>query len=202
MPVLTFPAIVAKNNVFGLRSNTMAFSSPMNRDARTKENPGAAWFAAMEFSRSELSRADMRALAAFLAQLRGMSGRFYLYDHAHPTPLGTPGGTPLVNGVGQTGVSLITDGWIASTNIFAVGDYFQVGDELKIITAPVTSDSLGNATLTFEPPLRVAPADNAAIVWDKPKCIMRLSSDDQAQWRTEPPLRSTIVLDCVEAFTV
>lgn len=202
MAVLNFPAIVPKSSVFGLRSNTMAFTSPTNRDTRTRENPGAAWFAALEFATSELRRAEIRELMAFLVQLRGMSGRFYLHDHAHPTPLGTPGGTPLVNGAGQTGNTLNTDGWTLSTRVLEKGDYFQVGDELKMMVAAADSNALGVATLTFEPPLRVSPADNAAIVHAQPKCVMRLASDDQAKWDTATPLRSSIVIDCVEAFTV
>jgi hypothetical protein len=51
------------------------------------------------------------------------------------------------------------------------------------MTADATSNGSGVATLNFAPPLRAAPADNAAITVTNPRCTMRLVDDGQAEWQ-------------------
>lgn len=99
---------------------------------------------------------------------------------------------PLVNGAGQTGSTLITDGWVASTQVLNAGDTFTIAGAFAvnpitrqptidlqqfIVTADVTSDGAGNATIPISPAINdgtiagQAPyqnisgpiADNAAI---------------------------------------
>ena len=123
------------------------------------------------------------------------------------TPRGIATGTPLVNGASQTGNTLVTDGWTTGiTNIMRAGDYFHFDTptskrELKMITADVNSDGGGNATLTFEPPLRESPANNAALVVSSASCIMLLSADSVARWQNHPAAFSSFVIDCIEAVT-
>lgn len=180
---LNFPTLLKKAPTSGCLSlyfNTQTFESPLNGTIQTMELPGARWKAAFDFN--NLREADIRTIKAFLAQLRGAAGRFYLYDFSHKTPSGTAAGTPLVKGSAQTGATLLTDGWTANqSNLLLPGDYIGVNGELKIITAIASSDSGGNATLTFSPPLRQAPADNAAITTTRPTAIFRLDDDKQDQ---------------------
>lgn len=202
MSTLTFPTLSAAPAVcrFSLVPNTQRFESPLNRTVQTVELPGARWTATLEFR--GISHADARTLKAFFAQLRGMAGRFYLGDYSHRTPAGSAAGTPLVNGASQTGSSLITDGWTPSqSNLLLPGDYIGVNGELKIITAACSSDGSGNATLTFEPPLRAAPLDNAPITVAAPKCTMRLLDDEQDQIIIDPERRPTITFEAVEVFS-
>jgi hypothetical protein len=79
------------------------------------------------------------------------------------TNRGDGGGTPLVAGASQTGASLNTDGWPATTTVLRAGDFFSVNGELKMVIADCVSDASGNATVEFAPILRSAPADNAAL---------------------------------------
>jgi hypothetical protein len=144
---------------------------------------------------------NLRTFSAFLAQLRGRSGRFYLYDHSLPTPRGVATGTPLVNGASQTGSTLITDGWTPSTTgIMKAGDYVGFNDELRILTADADSDVGGNATLSLDSPMRSSPANNAVITVIKPKAIMMLTQDESG-WGTTPPLLSSFSIPCIEAFS-
>jgi hypothetical protein len=102
---------------------------------------------------------------------------------------GTATGTPLVNGAGQTGSSLVTDGWTSSiTGILKVGDVFTIAgvnainpvsrqstgalQQFTVMTSDVNSDGSGNATVTISPAITTSgayqtvsasPADNAAI---------------------------------------
>lgn len=101
---------------------------------------------------------------------------------------GTATGTPLTNGAGQTGASLITDGWTASqATILKEGDIFTLAGiysvnpmsgastgELQqfVATADVASDSGGNATIPISPAIvtsgayqtvTAAPGDGVAL---------------------------------------
>lgn len=105
--------------------------------------------------------------------------------------VGAHGGTPLVNGATQSGTSLVTDGWSASTLVLKAGDVFTVANVKDVATkagstnvtlsssyqytaaADVTSDGSGNATITLNESVSATagklqnvdalPADNAAI---------------------------------------
>ncbi len=122
----------------------------------------------------------------------GFMGRTAGFDFVENTlwPAHTPGtkaGTPLVNGASQSGSSLISDGWTASTaalkkgDIFTIAGVFSVHSESKavssqlqqfVVTADSTADAGGNLTIPISPAIITsgatqtvsgAPADNAAI---------------------------------------
>jgi len=111
--------------------------------------------------------------------------------------VGTKAGTPLVNGASQTSTyanvkdtntqNLITDGWTASSAILKAGDVITIANvnavnpvtkadlgflRQFVVTADVSADGTGNATLVISPAIitsgafqncSAAPADNAAI---------------------------------------
>lgn len=83
------------------------------------------------------------------------------------TLLGAGGGTPLVNGASQTGSSLVTDGWPASTTVLKAGDVIRVAgvNQVLSLTADAVSNGSGQATLAINPPLysSASPGDNAVI---------------------------------------
>lgn len=198
MTILTFPSITPNESVWGLRSNTQQFRSPFTGSVQTIELAGSRWFATLTFN--NLTSEDRRTMTAFLVQLRGGSGRFYLYDHSHSTPAGVGTGTPLVKGGSQTGRSLNTDGWtVSQTGILKAGDYFSVNDELKMVTADCNSDGSGNSTVNFEPPLRASPSDNATITVTQPKAVMMLS-EDSVDWQNVP-LFTSFTITCEEVFS-
>lgn len=96
--------------------------------------------------------------------------------------------TPLINGAGQTGSSIVTDGWQSGGLTAKKGDYVSfagvrwvnplskedVGALAQFVLTADVTDSTGNATLSISPaiitsgPLQnvtAAPADNAAITY-------------------------------------
>lgn len=102
--------------------------------------------------------------------------------------VGPLGGTPLVNGASQTGSSLVTDGWTAAAasrlkkgDVITIAGVYAVnrvsGDSTGslqqfVVTADVSSDGSGNATIPISPAISTTapyatvsalPADNAAI---------------------------------------
>lgn len=202
MTILAFPTLslsAPSGMTFRLEHNTMAATSPLNKTVQTAELPGAMWHASLTWDL--LEDGDARIMKAWLAQLRGRAGRFYLHDYTHPTPSGTAAGTPLVKGAGQSGASIITDGWTPNqTALLKAGDYISIGSQLLVVTATVSSDATGNATITFEPPLRSVPADNTPIVTTRPACVMMLKTDDQDNFAYIPPIQTSLQIECMEAF--
>ena len=195
-----FPSISPNGVEWQLISNTQSFTSPLDKTVQTLELPGARWMATLSFN--NLTDADARILLAFLAALRGQSGRFTMHDHSHPTPSGIATGTPLVAGASQTGGTLVTDGWTPSqTGILKAGDYLGVNGELHMVIADADSDVSGNATFSIEPPLRASPADNAAITVNSPTATFRLMDDGQARWKATPGYINSMTISCIESFT-
>jgi len=209
MAVLTFPATLTPNtSTWGVTARSRVFTSPLSGVTQVSLFPGSHWHASIRFD--FLTDADRRVLAAFLVELEGMSGRFFLFDHSMTTPRGVATGTPLINGASQTGSSLITDGWTTGiTNIMRAGDFISFDPptadrrELKMVTADVNSDGGGNATLAIKPPIRESPADGAALTTASASTIMRLTADTVSRWSNRPGATnpfSSFVIDCVESI--
>ena len=208
MATLTMPATpeFASAN-FRLIANTQTFRSPLDGTVQTLELTGARWRA--NYNLPVMTRAEAAAWQAFLASLKGQSGRFFGFDPAARTPRGSALGTPLVVGASETGESIATDGWdINETGLLLPGDFFEVNGELKLVTASVDSDGGGAATISFVPSLRASPANNAPITTANPRCTMMLETDDSAAWDAEPGASAGVATPLyaisfvgVEAFT-
>lgn len=200
MAILTFPAAVGlpPSNEWHLRYRTQHSISELDGTVQTIVLPGAYWYCTVGWT--QLNATRWRALEAFLASLEGAGGRFYFGPQHALTPVGTGAGTPLVNGASQTGSSLITDGWTPSSAILKAGDYlhFDAGGrrELKIVTADVTANGSGQATISIKPPIRTSPADNAAITVSSPSCVMMLADDEQGSisYRTAGLASATLTM--------
>ena len=108
-----------------------------------------------------------------------------IYTHT----VGPLGGTPLTNGVpAQGATTLVTDAWTASAaarlkkgDVFTIANVYAVNPQSRlstgqlrqfVVTADVSSDGAGNATIPIAPAIastgafatvNVMPADNAAI---------------------------------------
>lgn len=107
---------------------------------------------------------------------------------------------PLVNGASQTGRSLITDGWKASSTVLLAGDYIQVGTQLFMVTTDATSDASGNATLDIWPAIRSSPADNTTVTVEYPVGIFRLA-DQTPQWSANETSLYGISFQATEAVS-
>ncbi len=94
-----------------------------------------------------------------------------IWDIQHPhllTNFGVGGGTPRVNGAGQTGNTLVIDGASSSiTNWLRQGDIIKwAGDQLVYdVNGDVNTNSGGNATIPIHPPIFTgqSPANNAVV---------------------------------------
>jgi len=201
MTTLAWPTLSRVNPSaleWALLSNTQTFTSPLSQSVQTLELPGARWRFSCTFD--SMPAADAAAMRAFLAQLRGRSRRFAVWPFALPRARGVATGTPLVNGVAQTGTSLATDGWtVSTTGILLANDYIGVNNELKLLVANASSNGAGQATLSFEPPLRASPGDNAAITITRPLATFMLD-EDASRWTTRAPSLDSFSIAATEAF--
>lgn len=204
MTILTFPTIRRPSRAsYRLRGNTQTHRSPLDGTEQTLEMPGAVW--ELTVSWESLDTTDTRVLAAFLADLRGASGRFYYSPAAWSPRRATGGGTPVVNGAGQSGAALITDGWTPSGQVALAGDWLSFDDSLgrrrlHMVTATAVANGSGQATLAITPPIRRAPADNAPVEVVAPSGVFRLPTDDAPEMQLRPAMLGSVTLTMVEAL--
>lgn len=135
--------------------------------------PAAYWSLANGVSNLFVTQVSEPALKGFLANIANFS--IYLDQNAMQAHTwGAFAGSGVVNGANQTGSNIVTNGWTASvTNLFVPGDVvtfagvYQTNPEslvstnvLKnfVITANVSSDAGGNATLPIFPALTTTGA--------------------------------------------
>lgn len=133
---------------------------------------------------------------SFMAQARGSTNDFQV--PVDPTAQSSATATPLVNGASQTGRSIITDGWPNSSTVLVAGQFITIGNQLLQLTAAVTSNGSGQATVTFEPSIRVSPADNAAIEFKNPYALMYFAEDPG--YSVEPGYIYNIAFNMRECF--
>ena len=198
MAILTLP-IEADSEAWAFKTNTIAFESVLDNTVQTSSLTGGKWRASLTFSSTTAPR--MRALRAFLMALEGQAGRFYLSPSLY-----VPGGDVLssdlgqVMGAGQTGSALTTDGWTNSTLLFKAGDFVEINGELKVVTADCSSGGTGIASISFKPELRTSPPDNQPLVVAAPRCIMKLTNDEQAEWQLSLNTTFAVSFTCEEAI--
>lgn len=133
---------------------------------------GRGWWESQVTFPPIVGTTNVNAWRAFIAKSRGKANDFQV--PVDPTAQSASTATPMVNGAGQTGRTLNTDGWPLSTTVLQAGQYVTINNQLLQLTENITSNGSGVATLTFEPPVRVAPSDNAAIEFKNPYCLMYL----------------------------
>lgn len=149
-------------------------------EAQVQEHQGVAWEIAGTLE--ILNRDQAEEYNAFIASLLGRKGTFTLTPAGSGVPRGVATGTPLVNGAGQTGNTLVTDGWTAGvTGILKAGDFIQLGSgstaTLHRVLADVNSNGSGQATFDISPKIVNAPADNAAITVTNPVGVFRMKEN-------------------------
>ena len=149
-------------------------------------NPAAYWSMANALITLYVKSVAEPALKGFLANIANFE--IYLDQNIQSQTVGNWSGTPLVNGAGQTGSSLVTNGWTASvTGLLNVGDVFTINGVYAVnprsrqttgslmnftVQSVANSDSGGNSTISIYPAIvttgpyqnvSAAPANSATI---------------------------------------
>jgi len=128
-----------------------------------------------------LTRADFAPIMAFMVKQRSRKENFTI---TLPTSLDSQGnetGTLLVNGAHSSADTTIAiDGFAADgTQRLRAGDFIKFAhDKLYMVVEDVTSSS-NAATVTIEPPLRTALADNSAVTYKSIPVTVHMTNDVQ-----------------------
>ena len=184
---ISLPTTGTRNITIRQKSSVGVGTSPYTLERQVQRYPGEIWELDVEYA--PLARADAEDLIGALCSLNGREGTFLFGDSANKTPRGIATGTPLVNGAGQTGYHLATDGWaVDRLGILEAGDWIGIGSgftsRLYKVLLKVATSRTGAATLTLWPRVKTAWADNAAISTSYPKGVFALTTDG-ADWSVD-----------------
>ena len=133
---------------------------------------------------------------AFVALARGTANDFHV--PVDPTAQSALSNTVSTNGANQTGRSIATDGWPNSTTVLLAGQFVTINGQLLQVTANVTSNGSGQATIAVEPPVRQPVADNSAVEYKNPFCVMYMTEEPNIS--VEPGYVYNISLRLRECF--
>jgi len=158
-----------------------ASQSPFTLQTQVQGFAGQRW--QVEMSLPAMQRANAEQWITFLLSLNGRLGTFLFGDPAGKQPRGSALGTPIVDGAGQTGGSLVTTGWQINENgVLLKGDYIEIGTllltRLYKVLNDVNADGSGDAVIDIWPDLQVSPGDSDPLTTTQANGLFRLSSNE------------------------
>ena len=118
-------------------------------------------------------------LMAFIVKQRSGKENFTIIPPEESIARGNVSGTVLVNGVHAVGDTTITVD--AMTGTLKAGDFIKFAgqDKIYMVVADVTADGSNEATVTIEPPLLTALANNEVVTYDSVPFTVHLINDMQ-----------------------
>ena len=128
-----------------------------------------------------MTRSEFAPLMAFIMKQRNRKENFTVTFPSYLDAQGNETGTLLVNGSHTaTDTTIAIDGFAGDgAGRLKAGDFIKFAhDKVYMIVDDVTSSS-NSATVTIEPPLREALADNSAVTYDSVPFTVYLTSDVQ-----------------------
>lgn len=165
--------------------------------------PYAVW--ELEGSLVDYDGPEAADIRAFLVDLEGIKHTFRMPVPGYTRPQSGYTGNALVAGAHGARVSSIvmqSNPAVYGQGFISRGDYFTVGDELKMATASVATDAFGKATVPFKPATRKPLADGAVITLQNPYCLMHAVEDDVASWGLTAPVRHGLAIAAIEAVEI
>ncbi len=208
MAIITVPPALrfSKVNSFTLQRATNILRSKFTGQAQRVVYPYAVW--ELEATLLESDGLNAGQIRSFLAQLAGQKNSFRL-----PVPGYSPqhyngknaGYSTFGDGAANARASSLTlriFGNYQAGIVINEGDYFQIGDEIKIATVGITTLGADLSTLFFEPPLRKSYVHLTPINLKTPTILMTARDDDVASWGLGPPIRQTGKFAAIEAVEI
>jgi hypothetical protein len=197
MALITFPATPTPAEIaWSLRQPTQVNRSEWTGRRKATILAGAARWMAQVTLPPLLGEKAVMQWRAFLAQCQGQAHWFRLVAVEN---IQISGVTVLVNGAGQAGYSVATDGWGAAGTKMKAGQFATINDQLLQLAADVVANGSGQATLSFCSFLRIPTTDNAAIEVGKPYALMSMTEDTNG-WTVGRGQQYAISFGCEEAF--
>ena len=128
-----------------------------------------------------MKREDFAPIMAFIMKQRSRKESFTITLPSNMNALGSETGTLLVNGAHSSADTTIAiDGFASdSAGRLKAGDFIKFAHaKVYMVVADVTSSS-NASTITIEPPLRTALADDSSVTYDSVPFTVHLTSDVQ-----------------------
>lgn len=187
---------------FGIKRNIAISESPFTGQQKVFEYDRAVWYATL--SLPPMKRDLAAAWCAFFVALKGRRGTFLLGDPDATAPRGSVTGNITLTAAEEAGDTEIRFGFTGTngTVVFEAGDYLQIGttssSRLYMVVEPATIDS-NYVRATIEPALRADASAGASIIYNSPKSVFRLDSNDTT-WDTDVVSKYGITFSCTEAL--
>jgi len=193
----TWPASVIPSSAnLTWLDNTVRFTSPLSGTLRTESRPGSRWQLSLTVQDLKTS-ITLGLIEAFLFRLNGAEHRAVVPDFGY-LRVGPGSGSPVVNGAGQTGLTLATSGWSNSTLVLYAGDRIGVSGQMIPLVANATSNGSGQVTLQLAHPIRTAPSSGASIETSAPTA--RYTLTNKASFSTRAGIFKTVLAEFEEAI--
>lgn len=193
---LAFPTVIGIGELEIVACSAVGMSaSPFTAEQQTYVHQGEYWEGTLAWP-ARMPRELADPVIAFLCALNGREGTFLMGDPAGALPRGT-WASPLVNGTGQTGKSLVIDNIGGLTA--KAGDWFSLGTGAATRLHKVVQDLSGNGTMEIWPRLRSSPADNAPLSVGTAQGIWRLK-ENRRSWSLRDVTTYGISVQIVEAL--
>ena len=175
----TFPISSAKFQSLGIKSiqNTIISKSVSGKKLARQIDSQRFGFTAQIIT---AKRSDVYGeLMAFIIKQRSSKENFTIIPPEVTNARGDVSGTVLVNGDHAVGDTTITVD--AMTGTLKAGDFIKFAgqDKVYMVVADVTADGSNEATLTIEPPLLTALADDEEVTYDNVPFTVYLTNDIQ-----------------------
>ena len=174
-----FPISTAKFESLGIKSiqNTIISKTVSGKKlARQIDNQRFSFTARIITAK----RSDVYGeLMAFIIKQRSGKENFTIIPPEVEDARGNVSGTVLVNGVHAVADTTITVD--AMTGTLKAGDFIKFAGHSKVymVVADVTADGSNEATVTIEPPLITALANNEVVTYDNVAFTVHLTNDIQ-----------------------
>ncbi len=175
-----FPTSPISNGINITSNQTTIVSTAINGRRQARQLQNQRW--EMQVSFPPMTRASFAPIFAFITAQRGRKESFTYTPPIIDDSLGTETGSVLVNGVHAVGDTTIAMDAFAGDGAgrFKAGDFikFASHDKVYMVVSDVTSSS-NAATVTIEPPLTTALANNEVVTYDSVPFTVALKNDVQ-----------------------
>ena len=174
LPNTDFTAINIQSNQKTLMSETDS-GKTFRRQVQ-----GQRWSFTIQYQ--TMTRADFAPIMAFMIKQRSQKENFTVTFPSYLNALGNESGTLQVNGVHAVADTTIAiDGFAGdSAGRLKAGDFIKFNSHSKVYMVVADATSSSNAsTVTIEPPLTTALANNGAVTYDSVPFTVHLTSDVQ-----------------------
>jgi len=188
MTTLSFPSVGVAKMSMRLRRVVAVSESPFTLDTQVYAHQGARWEA--EVSLPPLSHAEAKPVEAFIVGLKGRENTFTFGNPLHTSTLSD--GSVSSAAIRAETLELAS----GQASVVPAGTYFELNNRLYLVTETKVANE---ATLNFQPPLRLAVTSSQAIKYNLPKTLWRMANNDVG-WSIDSTSLYGFTFACVEAL--